>query len=525
MEKLILITGLTGEELKKTFEEDSVKVFGLFLKGVAKLPKSQLIPFLEDFKLAGLRLEATLPKLALGSDLVAEKVERAAIAFDKNTAASDELAIQTDTTLFRFQQLRAELALTRQEIGEELNPAIEDQIRFWKALAPIITNVVVPAVSSVLDLFTDLADFFDTVLIPITVKVFEKTDKMSESFRDAKTAIKEFLGLDLNEFEKLRKVIKEDIELGRITGDRAVPEAPEQTIFGEILDPEAAAKVQAINDEIAVQMAIARENEKNERLRVIEEIAAEKEEELERLATERAEKLVVDLQAITDKEERDEQAAKDKVKADKKAAADEIKAKEKAEKDLIKLKKNRVDEEKKLDKAISDSVFDTLSTIVGDNKAAQLAIFIVQKALALSRLAIITEEAALLAFGAQQILGDPTSFARGTAAAAAVRATGAAAAGIIIATAVPEIAGTFIKGQAGGTVPGGFGGGDRVPILLEPGELIVPQNLNPLSPNFDETFGGGLGNQEVTVRIDLSDEASQFITVGQREDSTLGVQR
>ena len=56
-------------------------------------------------------------------------------------------------------------------------------------------------------------------------------------------------------------------------------------------------------------------------------------------------------------------------------------------------------------------------------------------------------------------------------------------------------------------------------------EIILPSQVNPLSPNLDETFGGGWGNQEVVVRIDLSDEASQFITVGQREDTTLGVQR
>ena len=93
--------------------------------------------------------------------------------------------------------------------------------------------------------------------------------------------------------------------------------------------------------------------------------------------------------------------------------------------------------------------------------------------------------------------------------------------GAIGATAIQGIS----AAQDGGIVPGGFGGGDRVPMMLEPGEVIVPQRLNPLSPNFDQSFGGsGMGSQNVQVMIGLDEDASRVLTVKQREDSKLGIQ-
>jgi len=300
----------------------------------------------------------------------------------------------------------------------------------------------------------------------------------------------------------------------------------EQPQFGPFIeDDDEVQRLIEKNQKIAAIRAAAREEEKEAREAATQEQLDRDAELRQEEADREGEELLAKLQKIEDDKVRNEEAEKEKLKAQKKADADLLKAKEKAEKDLIKIKKNRVDEERKLDKAISDSALDTLSQIVGDNKAAQLAILLVQKALALSRLAIVTEEAALLAFAAQQVPGDPTSFARGTTAAAVVRATGALSAGIIVATAIPEVAGIALGAQEGGIVSGGVFGRDTEPFLLARDEIVLPSRVNPLSPNFDETFGGGLGNQEVTVRIDLSDEASQFITVGQREDTTLGVQR
>jgi len=528
MEKLILITGLTGEELEKTFAEDSVKVFGLFLKGVAKLPKSQLIPFLEDFNLAGLRLEATLPKLALGSDLVADKLKAGAKLFDENTAATKELGIQTDTTAFRYKELRAELALTRKQIGESFNPATEASIKLLKQLAPQISEVLVPSLVTFADKLSDLID--KTIEfkkeIGFVLEILGKIASVSFDLVIAPFAkLTQNISSAIKGVGRLSDVLDKLPKQGNIFRQGFETEEEETaTGFGGLDETSEAEKIIEENIEIAAIRAAAREEEKEAREAAIQE-------QLDRDAELLAEKIELEgkelarkLQEIEDQKERDKQAAKDKVKADKKAVAVELALAKKAAAELIKLKETRVTEEKKLDVAISDSAFDTLSLIVGDNKAAQLALLLAQKAVAVSRIIINTEEAALLAFSSQLIPGNPASLATAAAAAIAVKAAGAAQVGIVLATAIPEIAGTFLRAQEGGIVPGGFGGGDRVPMLLEPGELIVPQNLNPLSPNFDETFAGAGGDQTVIVEIELTEDASQLITVNQREDSTLGVQ-
>ena len=183
------------------------------------------------------------------------------------------------------------------------------------------------------------------------------------------------------------------------------------------------------------------------------------------------------------------------------------------ESEIVKAKTIRFKAEEKLDQAIAQSAFDSLNQIVGDNKAARTALLIAEKAFAIVNILANAQQAASLALAT---IPPPA----GEIAAAQRIAAGNAMAGIVAATAVPQVIGVFA--QDGGVVPGGFGGGDRVPAMLEPGEIIVPQKFNPLSPNFEEGFGGA--GQEVNVTIGLEEDASRVLTVKQREDSRLGLQ-
>ncbi|MGR3219400.1 MAG: phage tail tape measure protein [Candidatus Anammoxibacter sp.] len=521
LEKLIVITGLTGDQLKETFEKDATKVFSLFLKGVGKLPKSGISKFLKDFNLGGIRLAATLPKLALAADKVNTKLEESEDFYQKNTAATKELAIQLDTTIGRFNSLKTELAKTKKEIGEEFIPVTEATIKLLKVLSPFIRDTLVPAIASMTDTFTTFVEFSDQKLTPAFDGIFSSMQKVAEAYRDAKIAAKNFFDIQFN----AREMVRDQVTKGIDPDLRPPLLEPEQTtIFGEVIDPESAEKLKAFNDELAEIMAEARNEELVARFLAAEEITEAEEEvrlakietdeiEKERLAKERGLKKLADLKAIQDKE-----------KADKKAKKLAKKEAEQAAKDLISIKDARVKAEERLDQAIVDSAFASLNQIVGDNKAAQIALLLAQKAFAIARIIINTSEAATLAFASQLIPGDPTSLARAAAAAAATEALGAARVALVAVTAIPEVIGA-LRAQEGGIVPGGFGGGDRVPFLLEPGELIVPQNLNPLSPNFDEALGGFGGAQSVNVQIDLTDRASEFVTVNQREDAKLGIQR
>ena len=207
-------------------------------------------------------------------------------------------------------------------------------------------------------------------------------------------------------------------------------------------------------------------------------------------------------------------AIKDKEARDKKAAADELKAKKKAAADLIKLENAKSDKIVLIAQLEAAQKIISLRQFVAEGTAAAKALFLIEKAAAIAETIVSTQAAMALAIRTlPPPLGEQVAIARGI--------QGAANVAVIVGTAIQGISGA----QEGGQVPGGFGGGDRIPFLLEPGEIITPERLNPLSPNFDETFGaGGVGGQEVVVTIELSDEASQFITAGQREDTTLGIQ-
>ncbi len=84
------------------------------------------------------------------------------------------------------------------------------------------------------------------------------------------------------------------------------------------------------------------------------------------------------------------------------------------------------------------------------------------------------------------------------------------------------------KAQAGGVVPNGLGGArDRIPMLLEPGELVVPKAL---APDFIQTSGRPdtqasndeeEANKEVIISIE--DDAAEMITAKQRENSNLSI--
>ena len=68
------------------------------------------------------------------------------------------------------------------------------------------------------------------------------------------------------------------------------------------------------------------------------------------------------------------------------------------------------------------------------------------------------------------------------------------------------------KAAKGGFVPKGMGGmRDRVPMMLEPNELVVPKEI---VPNFIQSVGRGQTSgqsPEATVRLELSDNLIDFI--------------
>jgi len=106
-------------------------------------------------------------------------------------------------------------------------------------------------------------------------------------------------------------------------------------------------------------------------------------------------------------------------------------------------------------------------------------------------------------------------------------ALGAAAAGALIVFGVEQQA-NIARMQRGGIVPNGQGGlRDRVPALLQPGELVVPSGITPDflqangRPEVDSETGTGGGIER--VEIGFTDNAFEIIERKREEEVALGI--
>jgi hypothetical protein len=161
----------------------------------------------------------------------------------------------------------------------------------------------------------------------------------------------------------------------------------------------------------------------------------------------------------------------------------------------------------------------TLSqNIIKDGSQAQKALFLITKAGAIADVAINTARAVTRALASAE---PPRSF---------ILAGITAAKGAIQAAAVASTALGARDGALVGDGSPNMARGDRVPFMLERGELVVPRrNFDEVvtatarSRGFTETTASG--DRDIMVQIDLTDNAAQILTADQFENTTLGTDR
>ncbi len=325
--------------------------------------------------------------------------------------------------------------------------------------------------------------------------------------------------------------------------------ALEDSLGGNKVDPFAAI-IESSQKQAQRGVEIIQEGVKAKEKAAAEEIEIErrKNASLEEQAQEKADK---EAERQQKKDEADAQRAEDKALRDEEARQDQLaKEDEQFEEDLqrlterltgfdevenefkglaelrelelLKTKARTSDQKQKLDQATalatkkaydlsSQSALDSLQTIFGEETAVGKAIFLVRKAQAIANTITSTQQAMALARATVPPPG-------GDVLAAKYAVQGALNVGVIAATAISGAA-------EGGIVKGGMFDKDSQPFLLAKDEIVVPSKLNPLSPNFEQTFGGGFGGGNVKVEIGLEESASRVLTVKQREDRALGIQR
>lgn len=195
-----------------------------------------------------------------------------------------------------------------------------------------------------------------------------------------------------------------------------------------------------------------------------------------------------------------------------KAQKEELDKLKKHNKDIIASEEDKLDAKKKINAAELKDTIQTLDGLFKENTAFSKALFALNKGVAVANAIVNTSEGVTKALSSYP---PPKSYVF----AAITLAKGLAEVATIRSSVIQGI-----KAQSGGIVPGGFGGGDRVPALLEPGEIIIPSKYNPLSPSFDQTFTGGRGGgSNVQVEIILKEGAAEIFSAQQRENRALGI--
>ena len=159
------LTGIAAKDMKKAFGADAISVLTKFAIGLDNATKkgidaSQALAF---FGLEGIRDLKTMGLLAKNSQLVADKMDQASVAFAKNIALQKEFSIQSKSLANKWQMLK--------------NTVFETALLFGSALAPILDgllwalNNIFDSINAVIKSFNKVA----TITLSPVVKAWRGT--------------------------------------------------------------------------------------------------------------------------------------------------------------------------------------------------------------------------------------------------------------------------------------------------------------------------------------------------------------
>lgn len=120
------ITGMTGEQLKKTFKEDSTEVFRAFINGLADIEKKggNTTRELGRFNLQGVRIQATIGTLINKSAVLNENMDRSAKAWAENNALNEEADTAIKSLSAQFTLIKNKTMAWATSVGELLSPIL-----------------------------------------------------------------------------------------------------------------------------------------------------------------------------------------------------------------------------------------------------------------------------------------------------------------------------------------------------------------------------------------------------------------
>lgn len=145
-ELLQKLTKLTGDQLKETFEKDSVKVFEMFIRGLNRVRGSQgaqgVVDVLGQLNLKGDELLSVLPSLAKNVDVLSDALNQSSIAYRENTALNEEAAKAFAGLSSNSQELLNSITNVATNFGALFAPAVQVAIEVMKDFVSVASDVV-----------------------------------------------------------------------------------------------------------------------------------------------------------------------------------------------------------------------------------------------------------------------------------------------------------------------------------------------------------------------------------------------
>ena len=124
------VAGVTTEEFKALWNADPAGAIEAFIVGLSKMDEQGVsaIVTLQEMGLTEVRLRDTLMRATNATELFSRAQETAATAWEENTALANEANKRYATTESRLTNLKNTALLTAQQIGDDLNPTIQNLI-------------------------------------------------------------------------------------------------------------------------------------------------------------------------------------------------------------------------------------------------------------------------------------------------------------------------------------------------------------------------------------------------------------
>lgn len=136
LEDFARVSGMSASQFKDLWERDAASAFQAFIVGLSKMDEEGVsaIKTLDDIGIAEIRLRDTLLRATNASELFNKTQATANAAWAKNTALTTEANKRYATTKSRLTNLKNTALMFARQIGDDLNPTIQQIIDKANAL-------------------------------------------------------------------------------------------------------------------------------------------------------------------------------------------------------------------------------------------------------------------------------------------------------------------------------------------------------------------------------------------------------